>query len=164
MNTQDPYISDHFSYAEVIHSTEAARRAVDNSLPDNLIPVVQKTAAMMEKIRIILGNKPISVTSWYRSQTLNHIIGSFPTSQHILGEAVDFICPAFGNPAEIVRAIVANKDIIRYDQVIYEHTWVHVSKKSDPNSIQREQVLSLLESGRYAQGITDKQGVPYEFS
>jgi hypothetical protein len=41
------------------------------------------------------------------------------------GYAIDFTCPEFGTPAEIVRALV-NSDI-RFDQVIAEGNWAHVS-------------------------------------
>jgi len=39
---------------------------------------------------------------------------------------VDFTCPQFGTPAEVMSAIVQSK--IQYDQVILEfNRWVHIS-------------------------------------
>ena len=112
----------------------------------------------MEKVRAFLG-KPISVSSWYRCLQLNREIGSKDTSQHTKAEAVDFICPAFGTPTDICKLLVANKDLIRFDQLILEHTWVHISWNSVPGSQQRGQVLSLLKDKTYAVGLTDKNGV-----
>ena len=151
-------ITDHFSWEEVTQSSTASREGIDNTLPEELKEAVYKTAVGMEKVRAFLG-KPISIDSWYRSLNLNSAIGSKPTSQHTKGEAVDFICPAFGTPAEICKLIVANQDLIRFDQLILEHTWVHISWNSVPGSKQRGQVLSLLQDKTYASGLTDKLGV-----
>jgi len=82
-------------------------------------------------------------------------------SSFVKGEAVDFICPAFGSPLEICKVIVKYADIIKFDQLILEHTWVHISWKSTPNATQRGQVLSLLSDKSYAKGLTDKSGKPY---
>lgn len=99
------------------------------------------------------------VNSWFRLLDLNRFIGSKDTSQHPKGEAVDFISPKFGTPEEICRKIITNKDLINFDQLIFEYTWVHISWNSIPGSVQRGQVLTLLSSGKYAAGLTDKNGV-----
>jgi hypothetical protein len=38
---------------------------------------------------------------------------------------------------------------------------VHIAWKSDPNSKQAGQVLSLLADGGYATGLTDSRGIAY---
>lgn len=152
-------LTEHFHIAEVTTSSLAARKGIDNSLPLELFPVVCKTAIGMEKVRACLGNLPVSIDSWYRSLQLNQLLGSKDTSQHRKGEAVDFICPAFGTPTQIVKCLVAHADLIRFDQLILEHTWVHISWNSNPSGIQKGQVLSLLSNGGYAAGITDANGV-----
>jgi zinc D-Ala-D-Ala carboxypeptidase len=152
-------LTEHFSLEEVTHSDTAARRGIDNSLPPELLPVVTKTATRTEKVRAVLG-KPISITSWYRSLPLNRALLSADTSQHPKGEAVDFICPSFGTPLEVCKFLIKNRDLIRWDQLILEHTWVHISWNSIPSGEQRGQVLSLLETGKYATGLTDKKGNP----
>jgi len=88
---------------------------------------MEKTAAHMERVRAALGNKSIHVNSFYRSPAVNAAVGSKSTSQHLLGEAVDFICPAFGTPVEICRKLIELHDLIRFDQLILEHSWVHIS-------------------------------------
>ena len=153
------YLTEHFTLEEVTQSQTASRNGIDNSLPGDLYPAVLKTAVGMEKVRALL-DKPISVDSWYRCPALNSAIGSKPTSQHIKGEAVDFICPAYGTPTQIAKFLVSNSDLIRYDQLILEHSWVHISwNSSNPNSGQRGQVLSLLSTGGYSTGLTDASGV-----
>lgn len=151
-------LSDHFTLEEATISQTADRLGIDNSHPSSItIIVATKTATKMEKVRAIL-NSPISISSWIRCLDLNRALGSKDTSQHILGEAVDFICPAFGTPLEICKALIAQKILINWDQLILEHTWIHISWNSIPNAPQRGQVLSLLATGGYANGLTDKSG------
>jgi hypothetical protein len=80
---------------------------------------------------------------------VNKSVGSKNTSQHTTGNAADFICPAYGDPAKIVAAIVESN--IGYDQVIQEFVksnkpgsgWVHISF-SDRN---RRHALIIDSSG-----------------
>lgn len=152
-------ISDHFSWYEVEHSDTAERLGIDNSLPTETAWIAAKTAVQMEKIRALLG-VPLKVNSWYRGPVLQQqpaFINS--TSQHPKGEAVDFVAPGFGTPLDICHKIIAS-GIIKYDQLILEHTWVHFSFNSTPGATQRMQVLSLLANKKYASGLTDLNGVP----
>lgn len=154
-------LSEHFTLEEATISQTAARQGIDNSHPSQLvIDAAIKTATRLEKVRAGLGSS-IHVTSWIRSPALNAAIGSKTTSQHLKGEAVDFICPAYGDPLAVCKLLVANADLVRYDQLILEHTWVHISWNSIPNAVQRGQVLSLIQDGAYAIGLTDKQGKQY---
>ena len=152
-------LSEHFSLAEAITSQTAERHGLNNTPSPEVIVVMEKAAVKMEKVRVILNNSPIHVNSWYRGMAVNGYLKSTPTSQHTKGEAIDFICPKFGSPLDICRKIIENKDLIGFDQLILEHTWVHISF-SILNSAPRGQVLSLLANGSYAVGLTDKQGKP----
>ena len=61
------------------------------------------------------------------------------------GQAVDFTCPAFGTPAQIVRRIVSSG--IEYDQCILEFgAWVHISFSDKP----RRQALVIDKTGARA--------------
>ena len=151
-------ISKHFSVLEVTSSEIAATHKIDNTVPRELWQTIAHTAAKMDEVREIL-EQPIRVDSWYRCPKLNELVGSKPTSQHLLGEAVDFVCPNFGNPLEICKRLWTKG--IQFDQLILEHTWVHVSFASpilNPDAKPRKQVLSLLSSGGYASGLTDVEG------
>lgn len=152
-------LSDNFSLQEATISNTADRLGIINS-PDNVIIELMKlTASGMERVRALLNNKPILVSSWYRSLQLNRVLNSKDTSQHPKGEAVDFICPGFGSPLDICKKIIANKELIRYDQLILEHTWVHISFAISTGK-PKGQVLSLLATGGFASGLTDKKGNP----
>lgn len=153
----DKQITEHFTVAEVQHSGYAITHRLANIPPPELDITIAHTAQCMERVRAALGNKGISVTSWYRSPVVNAAVGSKPTSQHILGEAVDFTCPAFGEPVDICRKLIELQDLIRFDQMILEPTWVHISFTLSGTK-PRGQVLSLLTTGGYAKGLTDMRG------
>lgn len=123
-------LSVHFTLSEATHSQEAARRGIDN-VPDDLetLQRIRQAAQQMEIVRSLLGDRPIHVSSWYRCPRLNEAVGSGPTSAHLLGLAVDFISPRFGSPAEIARHLAKHAigTPLRFDQLICEGTWVHIS-------------------------------------
>lgn len=156
-NITEP-LTDHFTWTDVVRSTVGERHKIVNIPPDNLMPALCNTALHMEAVRAVLGGLPISVDSWYRCLTLNALLGSKYTSQHPKGESVDWICPAFGTPAIIVRALIPHIESLGIDQIILEWSWIHTSFNSNPNSKPRGNVLTLLGNGDYAPGITDHLG------
>lgn len=152
-----PLLSTHFTLGEACYSRTAVDSGIDNTSPDPAtITTMRQTAMEMERVRELLGF-PITITSWYRSSELNRKLGSLPNSQHLIGEAVDFVCPKFGTPFEICKAIIAARKNINFDQLILEHTWVHISFAIHSGK-PRGQVISLLENNRYAIGLTDLKG------
>lgn len=155
----DLQLSDSFYLSDVIRSNTASRRGIDNSLEPGLLPAAYKTATGLEKVQAILG-VPVSPTSWYRCLALNRAIGSSDGSQHTKCEAVDFTAAQFGTPEQICKHLIKNKELIRWDQLILEHTWVHISWNSIPDGVQRGEVLSLLSSGKYSHSLTTPEGVP----
>jgi zinc D-Ala-D-Ala carboxypeptidase len=154
-------LSKNFSYTEAIASDTALKLGILNIPSSEVLAVMSHTAQRMEFVRAALGNSPIHVSSWFRCLELNLRLGSKPTSQHPKGEAVDFTCPSFGTPLRIVQHLNQLADIIDFNQLILEHTWVHISFNSDPTIKNKQQVLTLLLNGLYAIGITDKEGKAY---
>ena len=119
-------LSAHFTLGEFTFSQTASREGINNDPPTNLLPALEATAAGMEQVRSLLEDFPVNISSGYRSPALNDLVKGQKSSQHLLGEAVDFTCPSFGSPEQIVEAIVASA--IPFDQVIVEFDrWVHVS-------------------------------------
>jgi zinc D-Ala-D-Ala carboxypeptidase len=158
MNPPDKiFVSPHFTLEEITRSRKALELAVSNTPPLETLITCVRTAQEMEKVRYLLNQSPISTSSWYRSPVVNAAVGSKDTSQHLVGEAVDFKCPKFGTPVEIVRFLFTHLE--SYDQLILEHDWVHISFAIRTGQ-NRRQVLSLLASGGYAQGITNRLGNP----
>jgi zinc D-Ala-D-Ala carboxypeptidase len=117
-------LSDNFYLAEFTQSDTALRLGIQNIPSPSIMGNLKKLADGLEKVRALLGH-PITVSSGYRSPTLNRAIGGSENSAHCLGYAADIKCWKFGTPDEIVRKI---KDSgILYDQLLCEGTWVHVS-------------------------------------
>lgn len=135
-------LSPHFSLAEFAVSTEASRAGIDNTPPGHVIAALERTAMGLEAVRVRLGTAPITITSGFRCLPLNRRLGSKDTSQHVMGEAADFICPRFGSPAKIVSALLDSG--IPYDQLILEFSgpagggWVHISFSDQPRRVALE--------------------------
>lgn len=154
-------LSQHFTLEEAIISANAIKLGLSNNPDAQTMNVMKDTALEMEDVRSILGNYPISISSWYRSPDVNKAAGSASTSQHIKGEAVDFVCPSYGNCVDVCKQLILHKDLIQFDQLILEHTWVHISF-AILSGKPRGQVLSLLQNKKYAPGLTNVNGIPYK--
>lgn len=152
-------LSEHFYVDEFTRSDKAASLGIDNRLPDELFNSACKTAEMLEHIRdaLLLASGrtcPIKLNSGYRCLSLNRALGSKDTSDHLKAAAADFVSPAFGTPKEICELLVPQMSVLGIGQIIYEKTWVHVSRITPANSANR--VLTLTKQGGYAPGITDQ--------
>lgn len=141
--TRPTYLSPNFSYFE---GTNTSHRKYDNTPPDNVYKNMLLAAQGMEKVRALLGNKPVSISSWYRSPAVNKAVGGSKNSAHMLGWAVDFACPRYGTPFEVCEAIRCSG--INFDQLINEWSWVHIS--FDPRN--RGQLLTF-KGGKMIPGI-----------
>ena len=94
-----------FHYSEFFYSAKAKLNDIDNDT-DNLAVLrnLKYTAKQMQKIRDLLG-RPITITSGYRCEDLNDLVGGSKGSYHLIGQAADFICPRFGDATDIIRKI-----------------------------------------------------------
>lgn len=142
-------LSPHFTLQELTVSDWASRNDVDNTPPLDVVANLTNLAEKIEEVRAILG-QPIIINSGYRSPKVNKAIGGKPTSSHQYGLAVDFKCPAFGTPEDIVRKLSVTE--IRYDQLILEFAtpdgggWVHLGIGNK----NRQQLLTINRHGSFA--------------
>jgi zinc D-Ala-D-Ala carboxypeptidase len=119
-------LSEHFSLDELTASQTAVRRGIDNGPTPAVLGNLRTVAGQMERVRDLLGGRPVNVSSGYRSPALNKAVGGAAGSAHVTGWAVDFTCRSFGSPLEVARAIAASD--LQYDQLIHEYgRWVHIS-------------------------------------
>ena len=133
-------LTKHFTLSEMTASSTALRTGIKNIPSPTVIVNLKLLADGLEQVRSLL-NSPITITSGYRSPTLNRFIGGSVSSAHCLGYSADFKCAGFGTPDDIVRAIKSSG--IKYDQLICEGGitgWVHIS--FDPKL--RQQTLNAL--------------------
>lgn len=117
-------LTTHFSLEELTDSQVATRNNINNNpsqaVKNNLMVLAQN----LEKVRALLGY-PLSISSGFRCMELNRKLGGASKSAHMDGFAADFTCHAFGTPKEVATAIA--KSNIKFDQLIEEGTWVHIS-------------------------------------
>jgi hypothetical protein len=146
-------LSQNFTWAEAC----ITNTRFENEVPESLHPNVKFTAQKMEAVRALLAT-PILINSWYRSPEVNVAVGGSLKSAHMSGLAVDFISPKYGSPFSICKKIEKYAGLVGFDQLIYEHTWVHIAFSVIPGAKPRREVLTLLKSKKYAVGITDKDG------
>lgn len=125
-------LSAHFTLEEMLRSDEAERRGIINTPTDEALDALHATAAGLERVRTVLGNVRLFVSSGYRCPKLNTATKGSRTSQHMKGEAADFRAPDFGSPLDTCLEIMANAAFIGFDQLIWEGSWVHISFSDEP--------------------------------
>jgi zinc D-Ala-D-Ala carboxypeptidase len=144
-------ISEHLTLEELSFSEAAARLGLDNTPDASVIRNLGLVAAVMERIRTLLGDKPIVVHSGYRSPQVNKAVGGVATSAHCRGLACDFVCLEFGAPAEVALAILHSD--LDYDQLILEYGWVHVGLAQEGALSRRETLTKRSPFTPYETGI-----------
>ena len=138
-------LTPHFTLAEL---TVTDHREFDNTAPASVVPNLTRLADLLEQVKVVLGGKPILVSSGYRSILVNSAVGSKPTSQHRLGCAADFRVPGV-TPDQVVQAL--RKSTVQFDQLIREFDrWTHISVPNTVADAPRRQVLIIDDKGTRA--------------
>lgn len=150
-------LSPHFTLHEATKSQTALRRDIDNSAPNDVVPVLVRVAEkILEPVRSHF-DAPFSPSSWYRCPDLNAAIGSKPSSHHVSGRAVDFEVPGVSN-ASLANWCAEN---LTFDQLLLEFHdpadpasgWVHCSIPRDGEE-GRGEILTITQEGVIA-GLPD---------
>jgi hypothetical protein len=144
-------LSPNFALARFTASDTARERGLDNQPGPEHLAHLRLLAASLEEVQALLG-APLKISSGYRSPALNAAVGGVPHSLHALGLAADFVCPAFGTPLAVARAIADAP--IAFDQVIHEYgRWVHFGL-ARPGAAPRRQLLTICSSAAgYLDGL-----------
>ena len=120
-------LSPHFTLAEMTHTSVN----LPNDPPQFVVQSLSLVCAtLLEPVRAHFG-KPVTVNSGYRAPKVNAGVGGSTTSQHVLGQAVDFEVPGVSN-LDVARWV---RDHLDFDQLILEARrpgdpssgWVHAS-------------------------------------
>ena len=130
----------YFSFQEFERSETAYQHGIDNTIPEKLKKnIAVLVDRVLDPLREAWG-KPLTVTSGYRCQELNRIVGGARASHHLRGMAADI---STGNRVENRRLFQLVLDLkLPFTQLIDEKNfaWVHISL--DPADVKR-QVLRL---------------------
>lgn len=125
------FSTKHFKLSQYCYSSTAAANNINNNpstehkanlqaLNDNIVdPLIEK-----------LGSKfKLGISSGYRCDKLNKLVGGAAKSQHRNGEAVDLIVKV-GSLRKVFKTLL---EMNNFDQLIWEHSggkkWIHVSFK-----------------------------------
>ena len=148
-------LSKHFKLEEFEKSSTAIRHGIENKAGSGEIKnLTDLCYGVLEPVRAKF-DKPITITSGYRSPALCEAIGSKATSQHTKGEAADFEIAGISN-LQVAYWIQSNTD---FDQLILEYWkeddpnagWIHCSFKEGSN---RKQVLTF-DGKNYTNNLPD---------
>jgi hypothetical protein len=142
-------LSNHFSLDEATFSETAVRLGINNQPSEAQLANMKIAAEGMEKVREALGGKGIRVNSWLRLPEVNVAVGGSKVSSHMDGWAIDFVCPSFGTPLDVCKAIEASG--LKFDQMIHEFArWTHISFAPE----MRGQKLTIFKpAGKYVPGF-----------
>lgn len=146
-------LTEHFTLDEFLISERAMREGIGNKPTPEVCANLQRLAEMLERVRTLLGNVPIRISSGYRSPELNRAVGGAKNSAHMKGLAADFSAPGFGTVLETARRIEASD--LEFDKLINERgRWVHLGL-ADDNARPQRRVLSYY-GDKYLDGLISK--------
>ncbi len=88
---------------------------------------ITRTAELMEQVRATIG-APVVISSGFRGPRLNQRIGGSKSSQHLRGEACDFVPVGISLlVACAVLRVAVRAGRLRVGQILLERGWIHVS-------------------------------------
>tara|TARA_R100001460_G_scaffold3675_7_gene10960 strand:- start:1129 stop:1617 length:489 start_codon:yes stop_codon:yes gene_type:complete len=150
-------LSKHFKLEEFTKSMTAIRKGIKNEAGSGEIKnLTDLCYAVLEPVRAKF-EKPVIITSGYRSEELCEAIGSKKTSQHAKGQAVDFEIAGVSN----LQVALWLSNNVNFDQLILEYWkeeekdpnsgWIHCSFSEGSN---RKQILTF-DGKSYKNGLPD---------
>jgi len=153
------WLSSNFHLSEMTKSQTASRLGISNQpSEEHLQNMIALCENVLEKIKDV-WQKPVMVSSGYRSPALNKAVGGSATSQHCNGQAADI------EIYDVDNCVLAQwiSETLEFDQLILEFHdhekgpndgWVHISYNIAGN---RQQVLTAKRmpdgSTRYFEGL-----------
>lgn len=137
-------LSPHFTLEELTRTSTGLPNMPDQAA---LVCLHNVCAEALEPIRLILG-VPLRINSGFRSAAVNEAIGGAKSSQHMRGQAADFV--PVGMPVETAMAKIA--DAVKAGSIIVDQLivypkggFLHVSYV--PTNARRELLRSAAAGG-----------------
>ena len=128
----------YFTFEELMRSSIASQSGFINEPPQpdvakvcyNLVVLVDN---LLDPIRERFA-VPMVITSGYRTEKVNALVGGVANSQHMKGEAVDF-CFAGFSKKEMAAAFFEIAEEFNFDQLIYykKKGVIHISYSRERN-------------------------------
>lgn len=135
----------HFDFVELMESNVAMEHSFFNE------PYIYGEKGVYDALETLVDNvldpirefvaTPVIITSGYRCEQLNKLVGGVPNSQHRTGHAADFYVKGFSK-AEMSRLFLQLCEEIDFDQMILyaNRGFIHVSYV-DAASNRREAII-----------------------
>jgi hypothetical protein len=143
-------LSKNFTLEEFLISQTAERQGIDMTPSPEIIENIQDLVdGCMQPLRDEV-NSSIFISSGFRPEALNRLIGGSPTSAHRFGDACDFRVAGM-TPYE--TACLIEKMDLPYDQVIQEFgRWVHLGVA---DTLRKQELTAYRKDGKtvYVPGI-----------
>lgn len=148
---EDQKLSENFTLYQLTRTDHAEFLEENRKVTPAQIEKLRKLSGLLELAHTLV-DYPLIIHSGYRCENLNKAVGSGPTSQHLLCEAVDFSVKGIDAAwafKQIRRGLRENK--IPFGQIIYEkedrgfkiNEWVHLSVPGDRDPEKCNQVLIM---------------------
>ncbi len=147
---EDRRLSEHFRLSEFVLSGKAQRERIPNMPQSGVIAnMVVLCGDLLEPLRAFAG--PVNVTSGYRSERLNPLIGGAPSSSHRYQGRANAADVEVGIPRrDVMEWLRASK--LAFDQAIAEERgaskWLHLSSRHHDGA-QRKQLLMSFDGRTY---------------
>lgn len=126
-------IQSHFELLEFFVHCSPKEKFNGYTTPE-VIENIFALSHILQSIRNDLGT-PIVITSGYRGDEHNKLVGGVRTSQHLNGSACDFVCPGVSNYRKLSERI---DDLVQFDQMIVYDNFIHISYNREYN---RNQII-----------------------
>lgn len=128
----------YFTFEELLHSEAAVKHGIVN-LPSkcNSVQVYYNLTSLVDNVLDPIRERfatPMIITSGYRCERLNDLVGGAKKSQHMKGEAVDFYFKGFDR-VEMIIAFFEIAEKFDFDQMIYykKKGIIHISYSRERN-------------------------------
>ena len=132
------HLMKYFSIAEFLRSDAAEKYQVSNIPSDEeLLAVLNNVNALvnnvLDPLRAMIA-RPIIITSGYRSQRVNELVGGSGTSQHLSGKAADIHIQGY-TPQQMDMVYRTIQMYYDFDQLIFypSKNIIHVSWNGNKN-------------------------------
>jgi len=119
-------LSEFFTLDEMTVSQTAVRRGLDNNPDAEALQSLKFLCSWcLDQVRGRL-ERPVNVSSGFRSRLVNQSVGGAAKSQHLVGEAADFRVAGY-TPRQAFE-LIRKLEGLDFDQLILEYgRWIHIS-------------------------------------